>query len=89
MGILAGRRRKQADSEYLEAREFAGIEQRISEAERVLRSKQADLENPAISSDAPRLVAAQAAMEAAQRDLDALYARWVELEEKAGSFPTR
>jgi ATP-binding cassette subfamily F protein uup len=74
---------------YLEAREYAGIEQRISEAERVLRSKQAELENPAISSDAPSLVAAQAAMEAAQRDLDALYARWAELEEKAASFPPR
>jgi len=74
---------------YLEAREYAGIEQRISEAERVLRSKQAELENPAISSDAPRLVAAQAAMEAAQRDLDTLYSRWAELEEKAGSFPPR
>ena len=74
---------------YLEAREYAGIEQRISEAERVLRSKRAELEDPAISSDAPRLVAAQAAMEAAQRDLDALYARWAELEEKAGSFPPR
>lgn len=74
---------------YLEAREYAGIEQRISEAERVLRSKQAELENPEISSDAPRLVAAQAATEAAQKDLDALYARWAELEEKAGSFPSR
>jgi ATP-binding cassette subfamily F protein uup len=74
---------------YLEAREYAGFEQRISEAERVLRSRQAELENPEISSDAPRLVAAQAAMEAAQRDLDALYARWAELEEKAGSFPPR
>jgi ATP-binding cassette subfamily F protein uup len=74
---------------YLEAREYAGIEQRLSEAERVLRSKQAELEDPAISSDAPRLVAAQAAMEAAQKDLDALYARWAELEEKAGSLPPR
>jgi ATP-binding cassette subfamily F protein uup len=74
---------------YLEAREYAGIEQRISEAERVLRSKQAELENPAISSDAARLVVAQAAMEAAQRALDVLYARWAELEEKAGSFPPR
>jgi ABC transport system ATP-binding/permease protein len=74
---------------YLEAREYAGIEQRISEAERELRSKRAELEDPAIASDAPRLVAAQAAMEAAQRDLDALYARWAELEEKAGSFLPR
>jgi ATP-binding cassette subfamily F protein uup len=74
---------------YLEAREYAGIEERISEAERVLRSKQFELENPAISSDASRLVAAQAAMEAAQRDLDALYSRWAELEEKASTFRPR
>jgi ATP-binding cassette subfamily F protein uup len=74
---------------YLEAREYAGIEQRISEAERVLRTKQAELENPAISSDASRLVAAQAAMEAAQEDLDTLYSRWAELEEKASSFRPR
>jgi len=74
---------------YLEAREYAGIEQRISEAEQVLRGKRAELEDPAISSDAPRLVAAQAAMEAAQRDLDALYARWAELEEKTAGFPPR
>ncbi len=74
---------------YLEAREYAGIEQRITESERVLRSKQAELENPEIASDAPRLIAAQAATEAAQRDLDALYARWAKLEEKAGSFPSR
>ena len=72
---------------YLEAREFAGIEQRITEAERVLQGKRAELENPAIASDGPRLVAAQAATEAAQRDLDALYARWTELEEKSGSLP--
>ena len=30
--------------------------------------------------------AAQAEMEAAQKDLDALYARWAELEEKAGDL---
>jgi ATP-binding cassette subfamily F protein uup len=81
--------RAQKKLSYLEAREYAGIEQRISEAERVLQSKRAELEDPAISSDAPRLVTAQAAMEAAQRDLDTLYARWAELEEKAGSFLPR
>jgi ATP-binding cassette subfamily F protein uup len=81
--------RAQKKLSYLEAREYAGIEQRISAAEQVLQSKRAELEDPAISSDAPRLVTAQAAMEAAQRDLDALYARWAELEEKAGSFLPR
>ena len=73
---------------YLEAREYAGIEQRIAEAERVLASKRAELENPAIASDGPRLVVVQAEIEAAQKNLDTLYARWVELEERAGSVPS-
>jgi ATP-binding cassette subfamily F protein uup len=71
---------------YLEAREYAGIEQRIAEAEETLRSRRAELEDPAIASDAPRLVAAQADVEAAQRTLDALYARWMELQEKSASL---
>ena len=70
---------------YLEAREYAGIEQRIIDAEQVLQSKRADLEHPTIASDGPKLVAAQAEMESAQRDLDTLYERWAELEGKAGS----
>jgi len=68
---------------YLEAREYAGIEQRITEAEQMLQSKRAALEDPAIASDGPKLVAAHAEMEAAQEHLDALYARWAELQEKA------
>jgi len=32
---------------YLEAREYAGSEQRIVDAERVLESKRAELDNPA------------------------------------------
>jgi ATP-binding cassette subfamily F protein uup len=67
---------------YLEAREYAGIEQRIADAEQVLKSKRAELENPAIASDGSRLVAAHAEMESAQKNLKALYARWAELEEK-------
>jgi hypothetical protein len=34
--------------------------------------------------DAPRLVSAQAALDAAQQALDVLYARWAELEKKNG-----
>jgi ABC transport system ATP-binding/permease protein len=71
---------------YVEAREYASIEERIGHAEQVLQRKRAELENPAIASDGTKLVAAQAAMEEAQKDLDALYARWAELEEKAGSL---
>jgi ATP-binding cassette subfamily F protein uup len=69
---------------YLEAREYAGMEQRIADTEQVLQAKRAQLEDPAIASDGPRLLAAHAEMEAAQKDLDALYARWAELEEKNG-----
>jgi ABC transport system ATP-binding/permease protein len=67
---------------YLEAREYATIEQRIAEAELALKAKEAALEDPAIVSDAPRLVAAHAEMDEAQKILDALYMRWSELEEK-------
>ncbi len=74
---------------YLEAREYASIEQRITDAEQRLQSKRAALEDPAIASDGPRLVAAHAEMEAAQKDLDTLYARWAELQEKADSLSPR
>lgn len=70
---------------YLEAREYAGIEQSIAQAEHVLQSRRAEMENPAIASDGPKLLAAHAELEAAQKNLDALYARWAELEEKAGA----
>ena len=72
---------------YLEAREYAGIEQRIADAEQQLRSKRAELEDPAIASNGPRLVTLHAEMEAAQRNLDELYARWAELDEKTGNLP--
>jgi len=68
---------------YLEAREFAAIEQRIADAEQVLALKRGAFEHPAIVSDAPRLMAAEAEMIAAQKVLDNLYARWAELEQKS------
>ena len=74
---------------YLEAREYAGIEERITDAEQRLQSKRAALDDPAIASDGPKLVAAQAEMDAAQDDLDALYTRWAELQEKAESLSSR
>ena len=74
---------------YLEAREYASIEQRITDAEQRLQTKRAALEDPAIASDGPKLVAAQAEMDAAQNDLDTLYARWAELQEKAESLSSR
>jgi ATP-binding cassette subfamily F protein uup len=69
---------------YLEAREYAVIEQRLADAQEVLETKRAQLEKPAIASDGPRLVTAHAEMEEAAKKVDALYARWAELEEKKG-----
>ena len=70
---------------YVEAREYAGIEQRIAEAEQALQARRAEMENPAIASDGPKLMAAHDELDAAQKNLDSLYARWAELEEKAGA----
>ena len=69
---------------YLEAREYATIEERIEQIEELLKKKQAALEDPAIASDAAGLVRANADLEEAQSALDRLYARWHELEEKQG-----
>jgi ATP-binding cassette subfamily F protein uup len=67
---------------HAENREFASIEKRIAKAEEELHVKRAALENPAISSDATRLHEAYAQMEAAQKAVDELYARWGALEQK-------
>lgn len=69
---------------YIEAREFAAIEGRIAEAEQDLKAKRAALEDPAIGSDGPRLLAASAEVEEGQKIVDALYARWAELEARNG-----
>ncbi len=67
---------------YLEAREFATIEQRIAEAEETLQRKRRAAEDPAIASDAAQLLKAHAEMEEAQKAVDELYVRWGELEGK-------
>lgn len=68
---------------YLEAREYGTIEQRVEEAEQLVQSKRAELEDPANATDATHLVNAQSALDAAQQTLDALYTRWAELEKKS------
>jgi ATP-binding cassette subfamily F protein uup len=69
---------------YLEAREFATIEDRIAQAEDTLQKKRNAAEDPAIASDAARLLSAHAEMEEAQKAVDQLYSRWAELEGKQG-----
>ena len=60
------------------------MEARIAEAEVLLQTRVAELEDPAIATDAQRLQSAQDGLEEAQRSRDALYERWAELEEKNG-----
>ncbi|HXR09302.1 MAG TPA: ATP-binding cassette domain-containing protein, partial [Candidatus Acidoferrales bacterium] len=67
---------------FKEMREFESIEARIAAAEKKLQTKHDALLDPAIMRDGTRLHAASVELDAAQKAIDALYARWVELEQK-------
>lgn len=67
---------------YIEQREYSTIEQRVAEAEAVLALKKAAAEDPAIATDSTRLLAAHSELEAAEKAVDQIYARWSELEAK-------
>ena len=67
---------------YLEAREYADIEERVAKAEEVLQHWREVLVDPAVATDAARLQEALAESDRAQEQVDALYARWAELEAK-------
>jgi ATP-binding cassette subfamily F protein uup len=69
---------------YLEAREFASIEDKVEAAEERLNAARDQLDDPAVATNADALTAALHEMEQAQAAVDDLYARWAELTEKAG-----
>ncbi|WP_188757442.1 ABC-F family ATP-binding cassette domain-containing protein [Edaphobacter acidisoli] len=69
---------------YLEAREFATIEDRIEEAELQLAAARSRVEDPAIASDAAALTKALAELEQAKATVDSLVERWAELTAQAG-----
>src|ERR1019366_7452649 len=77
----AGSRKKLS---YLEAREFAAIEQRVEISDTSLAAAHARVEHPEIATDAAALQEALLELDAAQHENDTLYARWAELTEKAG-----
>jgi ATP-binding cassette subfamily F protein uup len=68
---------------YLEAREFAAIEQRVEASDARLAAAHESVEHPAIATNAAALQEALLELDAAQHENDALYARWAELTEKA------
>ena len=69
---------------YLEAREYASIEDKVEAAEERLNAARDLLDEPSVATNADALTAALHEMEQAQAVADELYARWAELTEKAG-----
>jgi ATP-binding cassette subfamily F protein uup len=67
---------------YLEAREYESIEQRVREAEHVLEQKRAALNDSSHAKDGRLIQQAYREVEEAQAAVDAVYARWAELEQK-------
>jgi ATP-binding cassette subfamily F protein uup len=67
---------------YLEAREYQSIEQRVHDAEHTLEQKRAALQNPDLTKDGRLLEQAYREVEDAQKTVDAIYARWAELDAK-------
>ena len=67
---------------YLEAREYESIEQRVHEAEEILEQKREALKDPSLARDGRLIEQAYREVEEAQAAVDAIYARWAELEQK-------
>jgi ATP-binding cassette subfamily F protein uup len=65
---------------YRDQRDFDTIEARIAEAEARLSALEAEQARPELASNASRLVELIAQIEGARGEVDALYARWSELE---------
>jgi ATP-binding cassette subfamily F protein uup len=73
----ASRKRKLS---YHEERELQSMEKNIQDAEAALEKLQAEAQSPAHASNAAKLTELYAAVAEAQAKVDALYARWAELE---------
>ena len=74
---------------YRERQEWETIEQKILKAEEVVAACQAAANDPAIASSAEALQERHAALHAAQAEVERLYARWTELEDKRAQAETR
>ena len=78
--LPSSERAPQKKLSYIEQREFNGMEARILEAEEDLAARQREMQEAA--SDAERVTEAYEKLEASQRRVEDLYARWAELESK-------
>jgi ABC transport system ATP-binding/permease protein len=73
---------KQKRLGYLEQREFDAMEATVLAAETALAEAKARVEDPAVAADADALQKRYAELNAAQTEVNRLYARWAELEGK-------
>jgi len=67
---------------YREQQEWGQMEQKILQAEDTLVTCRAAVEDPAVVSDAGALQTRHEALDAARTEVERLYGRWAELEEK-------
>ncbi|HSK78810.1 MAG TPA: ABC-F family ATP-binding cassette domain-containing protein [Thermoanaerobaculia bacterium] len=67
---------------YKDKLEWDAMEEKITEAEGALATAQAAVEDPAVASNPAELQARCETLETARREVERLYARWAELEEK-------
>jgi len=74
--------RKPKKLSYREQKEWGTIEDAILKAEEAVNNCQAAMQDPAVLSDAAALQERSQALVAAQAEVDRLYARWAELDEK-------
>jgi ATP-binding cassette subfamily F protein uup len=68
---------------YLEAREWEAMEARILEAEAEAVAIREEMQSPQAVSDGPRLAACYERLQEAEARVEALYARWAELEARS------
>jgi len=69
---------------YKDQREYDGLEARIAEAEAALRALNEEAERPDVVVNGPRLVELSQEIATLTASIDALYARWAELESLRG-----
>jgi ATP-binding cassette subfamily F protein uup len=74
---------------YKEQQEYDGMEKRILHAETTRDACRAKVEEPAVASDHLRLQEAYDVLREAEQEVERLYARWAELENKYQAYSNR
>ncbi len=77
---------KRARLSYLDQREYDGMEEQLLAAEAVVEELEAELSAPEVAADPVRLESCWQELEEAKKEVDRLYNRWGELEEKRNAL---